>query len=143
MKTFFIKKGKGATPVVGASVLTKKPDVGSYVSFNVPTDNVMVECTLDGEFDVSPLTGNKSILADTVEITVITIGGGSSEYSYVNLYFSMPTYGSPHTVDQLLEMMNRRAGGMVYFVLQNNKIYLTRSSLTSAISTVTIDSFYD
>lgn len=142
MKTFFIKKGKGATPVVGASVLTKKPDVGSYVSFNVPTD-VKITCTLDGEFDVSPLTGNKSIPADTVEVTISTIGGGSSEYSFANLYFSMPTYGSPHTVDQLLEMMNKRAGGMVHFVLENNKIYLTKNSFTSAISNVTIDSFYD
>ena len=84
-----------------------------------------------------------SIAADTVEVTIYTIGGPSSDYSYINLYFSMPTYGTPHTVDQLLEMMNRRAGGMVYFVLQNNKIYLTRSSLTSEISSVTIDSFYD
>ena len=143
MKTFFIKKNNVGNPVVGASVLTTKPDVGSYINFNVPTDNIKVQCTLDGEFNISPLRGNKSIPADTVEITINTIGGPSSEYSYVNLYFSMPTYGSPHTVDQLLEMMNRRAGGMVYFVLQNNKIYLTRSSLTSSVSTVTIDSFYD
>ena len=35
MKTFYVKKGKGAKPVVGASIVEKKPAVGEYINFNV------------------------------------------------------------------------------------------------------------
>lgn len=139
MKTFYIKKAKGTVkPVIGASVSEKKPSVGSYINFNVGTE-IKYEATLEGAFNTSPLTGNMTLEADSVEVVVETIGGGGVEYSWYDVYFSMPEYGGMHTVDQLIEMVNRRAGGMVHFVLENNKIYLTKNGFTSDIASVSID----
>jgi len=143
MKTFFVKKAKGAAkPAVGTSILSKKPAVGSYINFNVGSE-VKIPCILQGAFDINPLTGNLSIAADSVYVYGSTITGSGVEYCGVDLYYTMPEYGEPHTVDQLLEMVNKRCGGMFYFVLENNLIYITKNGFTADINTISIGADYN
>jgi hypothetical protein len=137
MKTFFIKKAKGAKPVVGASVLTKKPETGSYVSFNVPTD-VKVLCTRTGGFDVVDLRGNMPLESNAVTISFETVGGGSLEYTNMNIFISQPPYDQIQTVDQLLEMTNKRLAGTLHFVLENGEIYLTKNGMSTEMAGIEI-----
>jgi hypothetical protein len=137
MKTFFVKKAKGAKPVVGASVLEKKPSVGEYINFNVPTD-VKILCELGGEFPLLML-GNAPVAADSIQIYIETVQNGGVEYSYVELYFSIVPYDSIHTVNELLEAANKRAGGMVHFVLEDGLVYVTKNGFTSEINSVGIN----
>lgn len=138
MKTFFVKKRKEtAKPVVGASVLEKKPAVGSYVSFNVPTD-VKVLCTRTGAFDVAGLKGNTPLENNAINLGFETVGGGSLDYSSMNIFISQPPYNEIQTVDQLLEMTNRRLAGMFHFVLEDGEIYLTKNGMTTEIAGIEI-----
>ena len=137
MKTFFVKKAKGAKPVVGASILTKEPKVGSYVSFNVPTD-VKVLCTRTGGFDTVGLKGNTPLENDSVDLGFETVGGGSLDYSSMNIFISQPPYNQIQTVDQLLEMTNKRLAGMFHFVLEDGEIYLTKNGMTTEIAGIEI-----
>ena len=132
MKTFFVKKGRGAKPVVGASIVEKKPSVGSYVSFNVGTD-VKILCTRTGDFDVVCLTGNTPLESNAIDIGFETVGGGNLDYSSMNIFIAQPPYNDIQTVDQLLEMTNRRLAGMLHFVLEDGEIYLTKNGMTTEI----------
>jgi hypothetical protein len=133
MKTYYVKKSKGSRPVVGASVLEKKPKVGSYVNFNVGSD-VKIECQTGGVLDTPGLTGGTAVAADSIFFYTETDFGNGIEYSYVDLYFSSPEYGVPHTIDQLLEMFNKRAGGMFHIVLENGKFYVTKNGFSTPLS---------
>lgn len=138
MKTFFVKKAKGAAkPAVGTSILSKKPAVGSYINFNVPTD-VKILCEVGGEF-TSPMLGNAPVAADSIQIYIETVQNGGVEYSYAELYFSIVPYDSIHTVNELLEAANKRAGGMVHFVLEDGLVYVTKNGFTSEINSIGIN----
>jgi hypothetical protein len=134
MKTYYVKKSKGSRPVVGASVLEKKPKVGSYVNFNVGSD-VKILCSTGGGLDIPGIMGNTLVSGDSIYFYTETNFGNGLEYSYVEFYFSSPTYGVPHTVDQLLEIFNKRAGGLFHIVLENGKFYVTKNGFTEPLNT--------
>lgn len=137
MKTFFVKKAKGAKPVVGASILTKKPNVGSYVSFNVGTD-VKIACNMGGGF-IPPLKGNMALENNAIALTFQTISGDGIDFSAMNIFIAQPPYNQIQTVDQLLEMTNRRLAGMFHFVLEDGVIYLTKNGMTTDIDSIDIN----
>jgi len=129
MKTFYVKKGKGARPVVGASVLEKKPKVGSYINFNVPTD-VKIAMTAQGQLSGEFVPEmNTLINADNMYMYVYDNYSGNTGATYFDFGTAVPPLNSDHTIGELLNALNTRLGGMGYVVLENGVFYLTKNGI--------------
>jgi hypothetical protein len=133
MKTFFVKKGRGAKPVVGASIVEKKPSVGEYINFNVPTD-VKIELNRQGSL-AGPFTPemNTLIEGDNIYMGFATNYDGSTGGSYFDFGTAVPPLNGNNTVGVLLNALNTRLGSMGHVVLENGVFYLTKNGLVGEI----------
>jgi hypothetical protein len=139
MKTFYVKKSKGAKPVVGASIVEKKPSVGEYINFNVPT-NVKIEMVRQGGLSGPFIPEmNTLIEGDNIYITINTGYNGSVGGSYFDFGTAIPPLNSNNTIGALLNALNTRLGGMGHVVLEDGIFYLTKLGLVGGdISYVSI-----
>jgi hypothetical protein len=138
MKTFFVKKAKGAKPVVGASVLEKKPSVGEYINFNVPID-VKIELTRQGALAgrFSPEM-NTLVNADNIYVYLGTNYNGSMGGTSLNFNTAIPPLNGDNTIGALLNALNTRLGSMGHVVLENGKFYLTKNGLVGGEITYSV-----
>lgn len=142
MKTFFVKKAKGAAkPVVGASILEKKPSVGEYINFNVPTD-VKIELTKQGSLS-GPFTPEMNTLlnADQITINIGTTYNGSVGATYFDFSTVIAPLNGNNTVAVLLNALNTKLGGMGHVVLENGVFYLTKNGLVGEVDYASIGTY--
>jgi len=130
MKTFFVKKSKGAKPVVGASIVEKKPAVGEYINFNVPT-NIKYALTAQGALSVrGGAKMNTLVNADNIELTIDTNFDGSLGGTSLTFSTAIAPLNADNTIGALLNALNTRLGGMGHIVLEDGIFYLTKLGLT-------------
>lgn len=133
MKTYYIKKGKGAAPVIGASAVKTKPKIGEYINFNVPTD-VKIELNrqglLAGRFTPEM---NTLIEGDDIYMGFYTNYDGSTGGSAFDFSTAVPPLNGNNTVGALLNALNTRLGSMGHVVLENGKFYLTKNGLAGEV----------
>jgi len=134
MKTFFVKKGKGAKPVVGASIVEKKPSVGEYINFNVPV-SVKIALTAQGAL-FGPFTPEMNTLvnADNIYINLYTNFDGSTGGTYIDFGTAIAPLNGDNTIGALLNALNTRLGSMGHVVLEDGVFYLTKSGIIGEIT---------
>jgi len=130
MKTFFVKKGKGAKPVVGASIVEKKPTVGEYINFNVPT-NIKYALTAQGGLVIGKggAKMNTLVNADNIILTIDTNFDGSLGGTNLTFSTAIAPLNADNTIGALLNALNTRLGGMGHVVLEDGIFYLTKLGL--------------
>jgi hypothetical protein len=139
MKTFYVKKGKGAKPVIGASIVEKKPSVGEYINFNVPTTvkfPMIPQGSLNGPFTSEM---NTLLNADQITINVGTDYNGSVGVSYFDFSTAVAPLNGDNTIGVLLNALNTRLGGLGHVVLENGVFYLTKLGLDGEINYASIN----
>lgn len=134
MKTFFVKKAKGARPVVGASILEKKPSVGEYINFNVPI-TVKYALTTQGSLS-GPFTPemNTLLTADQITLNLGTTYNGNTGASYFDFSTAIAPLNADNTIGVLLNALNTKLGSLGHVVLENGIFYLTKSGIDGEIN---------
>ena len=141
MKTFFVKKAKGAHPVIGASILEKKPSVGEYINFNVPTTvkfPMLAQGSLSGPFTPEM---NTLLTADQITINIGTDYNGSVGASYFDFSTAVAPLNGDNTIGVLLNALNTKLGGLGHVVLENGVFYLTKLGLDGEINYASIGTY--